>query len=122
AAPAALWSACRRTESRDRHRGKPQPTVGRPGAAAHARRRAILSAACGPSGSLPQRMRMVKRPVALANAWRAYDRAARILARAVDRVLDRKTLCEADRHSRSQGTAGAVGMPGIDPRALPQAL
>ncbi len=50
---------------------------------------------------------------------RSRSRAGHSRGPAVDGVLDRETLGEPGGDRRSEGAAGAVGMAGVDPRALP---
>ena len=62
---------------------------------------------------------MVERAVAAAEAGSARDRALDVGASAVDGIFDPKALGEAGGDRRGESAAGAVGVAGIDPGALP---
>src|SRR5690348_2339568 len=67
-------------------------------------------------------MSMVEWAVAMAETRRGGNRALHILAGALDRCLDSEPLRETGGNRRSKRAAGAVGVPAVDARAVPDAL
>src|SRR6185369_14961082 len=62
-------------------------------------------------------MRVVERPVAVAESRRGLDRVLDVAARALHRERQWHGLRERDRDRRGEGAAGAVGVLGLDARA-----
>src|SRR5271170_6030021 len=72
-----------------------------------------------PSPGRLQQMGVVEGAVAISEPGSAGDRALDIAACAVDGALDFEALGKAGGDRRGEGAASAVGVAGVDPRALP---